>query len=248
MWPAPKFWCAFNQLYFLSLPKNVFIWYVSGTVDVVGQVGFSLIHRIGTTELQKAEALSCFLFPASFSCDSDEDSRVNRTKRRADSSEEDSQERRRRLALKRRRASEDDDSDDSDKSSSSSEEDRPIRKRVNRIDSDDDDEEEEEKPKEKKAEEESKGTTPLDCNLVELPPTNGQSPTKGLEGLATHPVATAPSLIPHLEPPKSITATPVAAIAPNGLVGQEMAAQDDDEDDLLGVTDLVDYVCNNEEL
>lgn len=127
---------------------------------------------------------------------------------------------------------------------------------MNRIDSDDDDEEEEEeKPKEKKAEEESKGTNLLDCNLVEVPPTNGQSPMKSLEGLDTRspvaPVATAPTapvLIPHLEPPKSITATPVAAIAPNGLVGQEMAAQDDDEDDLLGVTDLVDYVCNNEQL
>lgn len=168
-------------------------------------------------------------------------------KKRTDSSEEDSRQRRRRLALKRRRASEDDDSDD-DSDESSSEEDRPIRKRVNRIDSDDDDEEEEEKPKDKKAEEESKGTNPLDCNLVELPPTNGQSPIKNLEGLITRPAATAPGLIPHLEPPKNITATPAAAIAPNGLVGQEMAAQDDDEDDLLGVTDLVDYVCNNEQL
>uniref|UniRef100_A0A3Q1JS51 PHD-type domain-containing protein n=1 Tax=Anabas testudineus TaxID=64144 RepID=A0A3Q1JS51_ANATE len=187
---------------------------------------------------------------ASFSCDSDEESRGKRVKRRVDSSEEDSQQRRKRLALKRRRASEDDDSDDDDDDSdkSSSSEDRPIRKRVNRIDSDDDDEEEVEKPKEKKAEEESKGTNPLDCNLVELPPTNGQSPMKSIEGLITRPVATAPGLIPHLEPPKSVTAPPVVAIAPNGLAGQEMAAQDDDEDDLLGVTDLVDYVCNNEQL
>uniref|UniRef100_G3QCG4 Remodeling and spacing factor 1b, tandem duplicate 1 n=1 Tax=Gasterosteus aculeatus TaxID=69293 RepID=G3QCG4_GASAC len=56
-------------------------------------------------------------------------------KRRADSEEDESQQRRRRLALKRRRASEDDESDDD--SDESSEEDRPIRKRVNRIDSDD---------------------------------------------------------------------------------------------------------------
>lgn len=167
-------------------------------------------------------------------------------KKRADSSEEDSRQRRRRLALKRRRASEDDDSDD-DSDESSSEEDRPIRKRVNRIDSDDD-EEEEPKPKDKKTEEESKGTNPLDCNVVELPPTNGQNPIKSLEGLITRPAANAPAFIPHLEPSKNITTTPATAIAPNGLVGQEMAAQDDDEDDLLGVTDLVDYVCNNEQL
>ncbi|XP_040006714.1 remodeling and spacing factor 1 [Xiphias gladius] len=187
---------------------------------------------------------------ASFSRDSEEESRDRRVKRRADSSEEDSRQRRRRLALKRRRASEEDDSDDSsdDTSSSSSEEDRPVRKRVNRIDSDDDDEEQEEKPKEKKAEEESKGTNPLDCNLVELQPTNGQSPIKSIEGFISRPAAAAPGLIPHLEPPKNISAPPAAAIAPNGLAGQEMAAQEDDEDDLLGVTDLVDYVCNNEQL
>lgn len=196
------------------------------------------------------KGVPCFLFPASFSRDSEEESRDRRVKRRADSSEEDSRQRRRRLALKRRRASEEDDSDDSsdDTSSSSSEEDRPVRKRVNRIDSDDDDEEQEEKPKEKKAEEESKGTNPLDCNLVELQPTNGQSPIKSIEGFISRPAAAAPGLIPHLEPPKNISAPPAAAIAPNGLAGQEMAAQDDDEDDLLGVTDLVDYVCNNEQL
>ncbi|XP_078121343.1 remodeling and spacing factor 1 [Sander vitreus] len=187
---------------------------------------------------------------ASFSRDSEEESRDPRVKRKADSSEEDSRHRRRRLALKRRRASEDDDSDDD--SDESSEEDRPVRKRVNRIDSDDDDEEQEEKPKENKAaekeDEESKGTNPVDCNPVELPPTNGQSPIKSLEGLVSKPTAATPGLTPHLEPPKNISATPAAAIAPNGLVGQELAAQEEDEDDLLGVTDLVDYVCNNEDL
>lgn len=210
--------------------------------------------KLIVAELQAAKGV-CFLFPASFSRDSEEESRDRRMKRRADSSEEDSRQRRRRLALKRRRASEDDDSDDD--SDESSEEDRPVRKRVNRIDSDDDDdEEEEEKPKEKKAaektDEESKGTNPADSNPAELPPTNGQNPIKSLEGLISRPAAaaaaTAPGLVPHLEPPKNISATPAAAVAPNGLAGQEMAAQDDDEDDLLGVTDLVDYVCNNEDL
>uniref|UniRef100_A0A3Q3DW66 Remodeling and spacing factor 1-like n=1 Tax=Hippocampus comes TaxID=109280 RepID=A0A3Q3DW66_HIPCM len=153
--------------------------------------------------------------PASFSRDSENGSRDRPPKRRVDSSEEDgekgsSKQRRRRLALKRRRASEEEeDSDDDSDESSSEEEDRPVRKRVNRIDSDDDDEEEEVKPKEKKAaegktveekvseekpREEAKGSNQLDCN-------NGQP-----------------------------------------------AKEDEDEDDLLGVMDLVDYVCNNEQL
>ncbi|XP_071214462.1 remodeling and spacing factor 1-like [Salvelinus alpinus] len=156
-----------------------------------------------------------------------------RLKRRADSSEEESQQRRRRLSLKRRRASEEDDDDDSDESS---EGERPVRKRVNRIDSDDSDEEEKEEKEETKEEEEGgvlgKGASPLDYNLVELhPPTNGQSPIKALEGLA------------HIGPQKP-GATAVT-IAPNGL---ELAPQDDDEDDLLGVTDLVDFVCNSDVL
>ncbi|XP_054611519.1 remodeling and spacing factor 1-like [Dunckerocampus dactyliophorus] len=169
---------------------------------------------------------------ASFSRDSEEGSRDQRMKRRGDSSEEESQQRRRRLALKRRRASEEEDSDsDSDESS---EEDRPVRKRVNRIDSDDEDdkEQEDEKPKEKKAAEDggggsvtAKGTNSSVCNTAEPslpsplpPPSNGQ--TKNVEGV----------------------------ISRNGVGGQQGAAQEEDEDDLLGVTDLVDYVCNNEDL
>lgn len=183
-----------------------------------------------------------FFLPASFSRDSEDESKDLKLKRRVDSSEEDS--RRRRLALKRRRASRDSDSDSDSDSDDSSEEDRPIRKRVNRIDSDDDDEEEEqqqeEKPKETKVEEEekedSKGTNSSDRRPAEKQPANGQSETKNLDGVAA----------PHLETPKTVSSTP--ATAPNGLAGQEMAAQDEDEDDLLGVTDLVDYVCNNEQL
>nr|XP_061818742.1 remodeling and spacing factor 1-like [Nerophis lumbriciformis] len=161
---------------------------------------------------------------ASFSQDSEEGSKDQLVKKKDDSSEEESRQRRRRLALKRRRASEEEDSDNT--SDESSEEDRPVRKRVNRIDSDDDDEEEEaEKPKEKKAAEEgagvtAKGTNTSDSNAAEPtptppPPANGQ--TKSVEGV----------------------------ISRNG---QEGAAQEEDEDDLLGVTDLVDYVCNNEDL
>ncbi|XP_031664292.1 remodeling and spacing factor 1 isoform X2 [Oncorhynchus kisutch] len=172
---------------------------------------------------------------ASSSRGSDDSERERtRLKRRADSSEKESQQHRRRLSLKRRRASEEDDDDhDSDESS---EGERPVRKRVNRIDSDDSDKEEEKETKETREEEEGevlgKGASPLDYSLVELhPPTNGQCPIKALEGLA------------HIGPQKP-GATAVA-IAPNGL---ELAPQDDDEDDLLGVTDLVDFVCNSDML
>lgn len=208
---------------------------------------------------------------ASFSSrDSDEGER--KKKRRRDSSEEDSKKRRRHLSLKRRRESED--SDDDDDSDDSEEEDRPIRKRVNRIDSDDSDEEEEEKKKntaEKESEESKrpqrvgldeedeaaaalvKGTSALDYYVVDLPPTNGQSPMKGPEGLISRPPggvvvgAAATSLMAHIGPKNPAAATAVA-MATNGLVPQEMPPPDEDEDDLLGVTDLVDYVCNSEQL
>ncbi|XP_026129700.1 remodeling and spacing factor 1 [Carassius auratus] len=171
------------------------------------------------------------------SVESDEEVRKPK-KIRADSSEEESRKRRRRLSLKRRRESEDDDDDDD--SDESEEEERPIRKRVNRIDSDDSESEEEVKksPSEKETEETvGKGPSPLDYNSVELPPANGQSQVKGLEGLVPRPgvgVMTkngnAPSAVP---------------IVPNGM---EIVAPEEDEDDLLGVTDLVDYVCNSEQL
>lgn len=141
------------------------------------------------------------------------------------------------MSLKRRRESEDDD-DDSDESE---EEERPVRKRVNRIDSDDSESEVEEvkkSPQEKESEETVvKGPSPLDYNLVELPPTNGQSPLKGLEGLIPRPEVGVT--------PKNGNAPSAVSSAPNGL---EIPAQDEDEDDLLGVTDLVDYVCNSEQL
>uniref|UniRef100_A0A672MJN4 Remodeling and spacing factor 1-like n=1 Tax=Sinocyclocheilus grahami TaxID=75366 RepID=A0A672MJN4_SINGR len=171
------------------------------------------------------------------SAESDEEDRKPK-KIRADSSEEESRKRRRRLSLKRRRESEDDDDDDD--SDESEEEERPIRKRVNRIDSDDSESEEEVKksPSEKETEETvGKGPSPLDYNLVELPPTNGQSPVKGLEGLMPRPGVGVTA--------KNGNTPSAVSIAPNGM---EIAAPDEDEDDLLGVTDLVDYVCNSEQL
>ncbi|XP_066555424.1 remodeling and spacing factor 1 isoform X2 [Amia ocellicauda] len=123
-----------------------------------------------------------------------------------------------------------------------------VLKKPNRITSED---EEEEEPSDKA------DPSPLDYNLVELPSTNGQSPEKGLETFIAKPSA-APSAVA-LAPPKasaaapsaaaaSTTVTPSAVLAPNGTGEQDVTPQEEDEDDLLGVTDLVDYVCNSEQL
>ncbi|KTF93093.1 hypothetical protein cypCar_00028444 [Cyprinus carpio] len=193
--------------------------------------GYSDEEELETDEEEEEEMVSFQ------SAESDDEDRKPK-KIRADSSEEESRKRRRRLSLKRRRESEDDDDDDD--SDESEEEERPVRKRVNRIDSDDSESEEEVKksPSEKETEETvGKGPSPLDYNLVELPPTNGQSPMKSLEGLIPRPAVGVTS--------KNGNAPSAVSIAPNGM---EIAAQDEDEDDLLGVTDLVDYVCNSEQL
>ncbi|XP_058268160.1 remodeling and spacing factor 1 isoform X2 [Hemibagrus wyckioides] len=202
---------------------------------------------------KKRRRLSSSESDASFhSMDSDEEDGKSK-KQRVVLSEEESRKRRRRLSLKRRRESEDDDDNSSD-SDDSEEEERPVRKRVNRIDSDDSDEEEAEKEKEKKSTEKeaedtvAKGVSPLDYNL-ELPPTNGQSPMKTLEGLISRPATgmANPALMSQIGLKNSSAPQPVS-VGANGLVAQEMAPQDEDEDDLLGVTDLVDYVCNSEQL
>uniref|UniRef100_A0A3B1JLM7 Remodeling and spacing factor 1 n=1 Tax=Astyanax mexicanus TaxID=7994 RepID=A0A3B1JLM7_ASTMX len=107
-----------------------------------------------------------------------------------------------------------------------------------------------EKETEKEAEDVlGKGVGTLDYNLEELPATNGQSPMKSLEGLVPRPAAGTgnPALVGNVGL-KNSSAPPPVAMAANGLAPQEMAPQDEEEDDLLGVTDLVDYVCNSEQL
>ncbi|XP_058887151.1 remodeling and spacing factor 1 isoform X1 [Acipenser ruthenus] len=98
----------------------------------------------------------------------------------------------------------------------------------------------------------SKGESPLDLNLEDLPSTNGQSLGKGLESLITKPGAGVAAGVDCGGAPKSsgatATALRVTSLAPNGTAGQEGPPQEEDEDDLLGVTDLVDYVCNSEQL
>ncbi|XP_026995388.2 remodeling and spacing factor 1 isoform X1 [Tachysurus fulvidraco] len=208
----------------------------------------------GSTNRDKAKKrrrLSSSESDASFHSMESEEEDGKSKKQRAVLSEEESRKRHRRLSLKRRRESEDDDDNSSD-SDDSEEEERPVRKRVNRIDSDDSDEEEAEKEKkstEKEAEDTVvKGVSPLDYNL-EISPTNGQSPMKTLEGLISRPATDManPTLMSQIGLKNSSTPQPVP-VGANGLVVQEMAPQDEDEDDLLGVTDLVDYVCNSEQL
>nr|XP_045748650.1 remodeling and spacing factor 1 [Mirounga angustirostris] len=83
--------------------------------------------------------------------------------------------------------------------------------------------------------------SPLDYSLVDLPSTNGQSPGKAIENLIGKP-AEKP------QTPKD-NSTASASLAPNGTNGgQEAGAPEEEEDELLRVTDLVDYVCNSEQL
>ncbi|XP_066475985.1 remodeling and spacing factor 1 isoform X2 [Tiliqua scincoides] len=151
------------------------------------------------------------------------------------------------------------------------EEGRPIRKRLNRIETDEEDNcsnanDEKGKPVSPKkplappapqdvtkkpcyrieSDEEDdfdnvgKVESPLDYSLVDLPSTNGQSPGKTIENLIGKPSEKTPA-------PKDSTAN--ASLAPNGTSGgQEAVGPEEDEDELLRVTDLVDYVCNSEQL
>ncbi|XP_042136173.2 remodeling and spacing factor 1 isoform X1 [Peromyscus maniculatus bairdii] len=83
--------------------------------------------------------------------------------------------------------------------------------------------------------------SPLDYSLVDLPSTNGQSPGKAIENLMGKPTEKS-------QTPKD-SGTASASLAPNGTSGgQEVGAPEEDEDELLRVTDLVDYVCNSEQL
>nr|XP_045227174.1 remodeling and spacing factor 1 isoform X2 [Macaca fascicularis] len=83
--------------------------------------------------------------------------------------------------------------------------------------------------------------SPLDYSLVDLPSTNGQSPGKAIENLIGKPTEKS-------QTPKDNSAAS-ASLASNGTSGgQEAGAPEEEEDELLRVTDLVDYVCNSEQL
>ncbi|XP_039704063.1 remodeling and spacing factor 1 isoform X2 [Pteropus medius] len=83
--------------------------------------------------------------------------------------------------------------------------------------------------------------SPLDYSLVDLPSTNGQSPGKAIENLIGKPTEKP-------QTPKD-NSTAGASLAPNGTSGgQDAGAPEEEEDELLRVTDLVDYVCNSEQL
>ncbi|XP_043929278.1 remodeling and spacing factor 1 [Protopterus annectens] len=83
-----------------------------------------------------------------------------------------------------------------------------------------------------------KDESPLDYSLVDLPSANGHSPGKAIENLigkSGNKTLVSKDSISH----------PI--LEPNGL-GQEAVGLEEDEDELLRVTDLVDYVCNSEQL
>ncbi|XP_077154802.1 remodeling and spacing factor 1 [Ranitomeya variabilis] len=175
---------------------------------------------------------------------------------------------RKNLLRKRVRSSNDDLSDEKEK---------PVRKRLNRIETDDEDEEEgdakvcssssdkppapaEDKPPlatavpegtkkpsyriesddEDDFENVTKDGSPLDYSLVDLPSANGQSPGKTIETLIGKSSEKS-------ETTKD-TSAPVSQASNGTGGGQEAAGAEEDEDELLRVTDLVDYVCNSEQL
>ncbi|XP_074906290.1 remodeling and spacing factor 1 isoform X1 [Buteo buteo] len=173
-----------------------------------------------------------------------------------------------RLIRKRRRSTDDYSEEEGE---DEEEEGRPVRKRLNRIETDDEDNCENanddaenptpanklpapqapqdntkkhcyriESDDEDDFDNVGKVESPLDYSLVDLPSTNGQSPGKTIENLIGKPSEKT-------QAPKDSTAS--ASLAPNGTgSGQEAVGPEEDEDELLRVTDLVDYVCNSEQL
>ncbi|XP_038617608.1 remodeling and spacing factor 1 [Tachyglossus aculeatus] len=83
--------------------------------------------------------------------------------------------------------------------------------------------------------------SPLDYSLVDLPATNGQSPGKAMENLMGGKAG---------EKPPTLKGGPAGASPAPGAAGggPEPTGPEEDEDELLRVTDLVDYVCNSEQL
>ncbi|XP_078078775.1 remodeling and spacing factor 1 isoform X2 [Mustelus asterias] len=155
---------------------------------------------------------------------------------------------------------------------------RPQRKRLNRIEDEDEeeededeDEEDEDEPaptselhsrptrdyskkyrlmsdEEEELEEAEKEASSLDCGLVELPSTNGQSP-----GQVSESVINRTSEKNQVAKDTNPTPSPALngaceAMASDTVVEAAGEGGEEDEDDLLGVTDLVEYVCNNEQI
>ncbi|KAE8627791.1 hypothetical protein XENTR_v10007163 [Xenopus tropicalis] len=189
-------------------------------------------------------------------------------------SDDDLQHRGRKHALRKRIRSSNDEQ--------SEEEEKPVKKRLNRIETDEDDDDDDEEEKEEKEKEKPKPAdekpptvekppatstlpestkkpcyriesdddddfdnvgkdgSPLDYSLVDLPSTNGQSPGKTIESLIGKPSEKSQAT-------KDTSAN--ISQASNGTgSNQEAAVPEEDEDELLRVTDLVDYVCNSEQL
>ncbi|XP_067841727.1 remodeling and spacing factor 1 isoform X2 [Heptranchias perlo] len=116
------------------------------------------------------------------------------------------------------------------------------------------DDEEELEEAEEELEEAEKEASSLDCGPVEPPSTNGQSPEEAAESVISRTGEknqtakdTNPSPSPALNGACEGVA-PQAGPAPGAGGGAGGEGGEEDEDDLLGVTDLVEYVCNNEQV
>ncbi|KAL7878295.1 hypothetical protein AOLI_G00092690 [Acnodon oligacanthus] len=175
----------------------------------------------------------------------DEDSERRPKGRQRESTREDSKQRHKRLKLKRQRSSSEeeekegvgDESDEEGESEESDEEERPVRKRLNRIETDEEEEEEEEEEEvvvERRQMQNAhgmRGSTVTDFG--QLP---ARAPPRGSEGLLPkHTGRTGGT--PHGRH--------------NGLAPPRPTAQDEDEeeeDDLTAVTDLVNFVFDSEQL
>ncbi|XP_072432895.1 remodeling and spacing factor 1 isoform X2 [Chiloscyllium punctatum] len=167
-------------------------------------------------------------------------------------------------------------SDESSRSRSSDEEqedERPQRKRLNRIeDEEEDDDEDEDEPaltsrfrgrpardyskkyrlmsdeEEEDLEAAGKEASSLDCGLVVLPSTNGQSVGQTSGGVISRS-SEKNQMAKDTNPTPSLALNGACeAMASEAGVEAGGDGGEEEEDDLLGVTDLVEYVCNNEQI
>ncbi|XP_060682313.1 remodeling and spacing factor 1 isoform X3 [Hemiscyllium ocellatum] len=153
------------------------------------------------------------------------------------------------------------------------EDERPQRKRLNRIeDEEEDDDEDEDEPaltsrfrgrpardyskkyrlmseeEEEELEEAGKEASSLDCGLVVLPSTNGQSAGQASEGVISR-TSEKNQMAKDTNPTPSLALNGACeAMASEAGVEAGGDGGEEEEDDLLGVTDLVEYVCNNEQI
>ena len=185
-------------------------------------------------------------------------------KRRRERKQESSREDSRRLQLKRRRDSTDEEANSGeDDSDDESEEERPVRKRLNRIESEDEEgeedkreedkreEEDKDKRKEEDKREEDKREEEEEDKREEEEEEEDEPEVKKSPSVVTNTSMLSPSRHRATAGLKSGGAGPLASknngsSRHNGLASQRPSTQDE-EDELYGVTDIVHFVFNSEQ-